>query len=92
MFKNLRLFNRDLSGWDTRRLRRALRMVLNASSFSADLSGWDMASVRSAADVAGMFIGCWIPDSYKPRVTERGGEDGEDTQEARFVDGKLQFV
>ena len=84
MFRNLVQFNRDLSRWDTRRLRRASYMFVNARSFDADLSNWDMTSVRGAADVTRMFDGCPIPDSHKPRVTERGGE------ESRF--GELKFV
>jgi hypothetical protein len=89
MFMNLVHFNRDLSRWDVRRLRSASHMFLNARSFDADLGKWDM---RSVDDVTGMFDGCPIPESHKPRVTERGRVGGVNRPVDIFVGGKLQFV
>ena len=49
MFNNARIFDGDVSNWDTSRVTNAYNMFRNARQFNQDLSGWDVGNVSNAA-------------------------------------------
>ena len=49
MFNNCRVFNGDVSNWDTSRVTNASNLFRNARLFNRDLSGWDVGNVSNAS-------------------------------------------
>lgn len=54
LFKFVRWFHADISGWNVSSVTTMSSMFLEANEFNADISGWDVSNVR---DMKGMFYG-----------------------------------
>ena len=52
MFRKARIFNGDISGWDTSNVTSMDAMFFEAEFFNGDISGWDTSSVT---DISSMF-------------------------------------
>jgi Mycoplasma protein of unknown function, DUF285 len=68
MFGDCRLFNRNVSGWDTTLLVDAGGMFDRAETFNQDLCGWGD-RMTNATDVGGMFRTTACPAEGDPTFT-----------------------
>ena len=64
MFQNALIFNQDISGWDTSRVKDMSGMFNNALSFNQDISSWDTGRVISKKR---MFLGA-VSFSYGEKI------------------------
>jgi len=62
-------FNGDITLWDTSNVGHMANMFQNNRSFNQDLSGWQ---IKPDCDINGIFDGCPISNSHKPRCMQDG--------------------
>ena len=55
LFKDMKNFNGDISGWGISNVTNMCGMFFGCESFNQDLSKWDVSKVT---DMNGMFAGC----------------------------------
>ena len=47
MFKDAKVFNRDISGWNTSNVTTMLSMFYSAKAFNQDIGNWNVEKVTS---------------------------------------------